>query len=182
MEHRVLWQTWHPEKPWDYLYWCFLQWWPQCRDTQPLFKLPSLHVGGCSSRNALGIKSLCPSIVLCRPCWALCWGWTSLGPKHADSERGWTCQQCPALSMWQLAMCVTVLKAELWEAAEKAGSSFHLPSLQCHAQAWATESRSGSIGKRRVDATSSLPQEEKWGLDFRCLKIPPAVWCIFWKA
>lgn len=37
------------------------------------------------------------------------------------------------------------------------------------------------MGKRRIDATSSLPQEEKQGLDVRCLKRPPAVWFIFWR-
>lgn len=38
------------------------------------------------------------------------------------------------------------------------------------------------MGKRRIDATSSLPQEEKQGLDVRCLKRSPAVWYIFWRA
>lgn len=50
------------------------------------------------------------------------------------------CEIGPANSalLWVWAaglVCVTLLKAELREAAEKAGSCFHLPSLPCHAEA-----------------------------------------------
>lgn len=35
-----------------------------------------------------------------------------LVPKHANSVLGWTCQQCPAVSVWQLAICVVLLCSE----------------------------------------------------------------------
>lgn len=35
-----------------------------------------------------------------------------LVPKQADSVLGWTCQQCPAVSAWQLAICVVILCSE----------------------------------------------------------------------
>ena len=35
-----------------------------------------------------------------------------LVPKDADSVLDWTCQQCPAVSVWQLATCVVLLCSE----------------------------------------------------------------------
>lgn len=72
--------------------------------------MPCWHFG-CSSRNTLGVKSPCSIVVLCGPCWTLS-SRLPLAPKRTASVLDRTCQQCPAVSVWQLATCVISLCSE----------------------------------------------------------------------